>query len=105
VHICAIPMVREQLSWDKTSMTPSSIVQAVRDGLSSMPDSSCLENVGERDNLFDAGLTSLSMIELLVILEERFNIRISDDKLNRDIFSSIERLADFVTRELEGGTP
>jgi acyl carrier protein len=53
-------------------------------------------DLGQYDNLFDHGLTSLETVRVLLAIEERFGIRIPDTLLTQDpqdLFKSLESLA------------
>lgn len=47
-------------------------------------------------DLYDAGLTSLNTVNLLLAIEDRFDIEFPDDLLSRRTFQSIDTLADAV---------
>jgi acyl carrier protein len=50
----------------------------------------------DRDLRDYAEFDSLGLLELLVWLEERFNIAIPDEELQVDRFSSVGKMADYV---------
>ena len=52
-------------------------------------------------DLYEAGLTSLSTVNLMLALEERFNVEFLDRMLKRRTFQSIRSLAEAIA-ELEG---
>jgi acyl carrier protein len=52
-------------------------------------------------DLYEAGLTSLSTVNLMLALEEHFDVEFSDRMLGRKTFASIRSLADAIT-ELKG---
>ena len=52
--------------------------------------------LGEFDDLFAAGLDSLAMVNVLMALEEHFNIEVPDRLLSRRTFSSLHSLASMV---------
>ena len=62
--------------------------------------------IKERDDFFivgnvlgengDLNLTSIEALELLFMLEDKFDITISDDELNLEILKSIDTLTDFI---------
>ena len=58
----------------------------------------------EDSDLYEAGLTSLSTVNLMLALEEHFDVEFSDRMLGRKTFSSIRSLADAIT-ELKGPPP
>jgi acyl carrier protein len=47
-------------------------------------------------DLYNAGLTSLATVGLMLALEEQFNIEFPDSMLSRKTFASIESIADAV---------
>ena len=57
----------------------------------------------EGSDLYQAGLTSLSTVNLMLALEEAFDIEFPDRMLGRKTFGSIRSLADAIA-ELQGGT-
>ena len=52
-----------------------------------------IENLGDSDNLYDAGLTSFASVQLMLALEDRFNVEIPTAMLNRRTFASINAIA------------
>lgn len=53
-------------------------------------------DLGEHDNLFDHGLTSLETVRVLLAIEERFGVHIPDGLLTQDpqeLFKNLESLA------------
>jgi acyl carrier protein len=46
------------------------------------------------------GLDSVDALELVVLVEEKFNIQIPDEDVGRKAFASIDALADYVSGEL-----
>lgn len=76
-----------------------------------MPDQALYDQIGtffsERlnltvsspaEDLFETGvLDSMAFVDLVMHLEQQFDIRISTDELEPDNFRSVVRIADFVT--------
>ena len=58
---------------------------------------------GESD-LYEAGLTSLSTVNLMLALEEHFDVEFLDRMLKRKTFQSMQSLSDAIT-ELRGNAP
>lgn len=54
------------------------------------------------DDLFAAGLQSLHCVRVLLAIEDDFDIEIPQDKIDRELFSTIDNLAAAVTSELGG---
>ena len=55
-----------------------------------------IDSIGDGDDLYEAGLSSLDTIQLMLAIEQ-FNIEIPDEMLNRNLFRSIDALADTIT--------
>ncbi|BCX17347.1 MAG: hypothetical protein KatS3mg117_1029 [Geminicoccaceae bacterium] len=49
--------------------------------------------IGDRDDLWRAGLTSHGSVDLMLALEERFGVEFPDRLLTRQTFRTIEALA------------
>ncbi len=45
-------------------------------------------------NLYEAGLTSLTTVNLMLAIEEAFHVEFQDDLLSRKTFQSIQSLCD-----------
>lgn len=52
-------------------------------------------------DLYDAGLTSLTTVNVMLAIEERFDIEFEDYMLSRATFQSVGSLVDAVTDLLE----
>lgn len=64
-----------------------------------------LENISAADIKDDAslfgeglGLDSIDALELIVLLEKHYNVRITNPEDGRKIFSSINSMADYITK-------
>ncbi len=57
--------------------------------------------LSEDSDLYQAGLTSLSTVNLMLALEEHFNVEFEDRMLGRKTFGSIRSLAEAIA-ELQG---
>lgn len=55
------------------------------------------QELGDSDDLYAAGLTSLTTVNIMLAIEDAFDIEFPDNKLNRKTFDSIESLVDVVT--------
>ena len=60
-----------------------------------------VEQLSDSTDLYEAGLTSLSTVNLMLALEEHFDVEFTDKMLGRKTFSSIASLSDAIT-ELRG---
>ncbi|WP_019905765.1 acyl carrier protein [Methylobacterium sp. 77] len=60
--------------------------------------SETVDAIGEDDNLFDKGLDSFGSVQLMLALEERFNIEFPDNLLNRRSFSTIRIIVETVSK-------
>jgi acyl carrier protein len=56
-------------------------------------------------DLYEAGLTSLSTVNLMLALEEHFDVEFSDRMLGRKTFSSIRALSDAIAELRPPQTP
>lgn len=52
-----------------------------------------VEAVADDQDLFKTGLTSFACVQLLLALEDHFDIEFSDESLSRRTFASIETIA------------
>ncbi|KUZ58964.1 acyl carrier protein [Burkholderia ubonensis] len=55
-----------------------------------------VDTIGDADDLYDAGLSSLDTIQLMLAIERQFDIEIPDEMLNRQLFRSIDALAETI---------
>jgi acyl carrier protein len=60
--------------------------------------------LADDSDLYEAGLTSLSTVNLMLALEEHFDVEFLDRMLGRKTFQSIQSLSDAIT-ELCGSAP
>jgi acyl carrier protein len=49
-------------------------------------------------NLYDAGLTSFASVQLMLALEEEFDIEFPETMLTRHTFASLTNIADAISR-------
>lgn len=63
-----------------------------------------VEQLTDDSDLYEAGLTSLSTVNLMLAIEEHFDVEFLDRMLGRKTFGSIRSLSDAVT-ELRGPAP
>lgn len=57
-----------------------------------------VENVGEEDDLYGAGLTSLATVAVMLALEDKFNVEFPDNMVGRRTFKSINSIAEAITQ-------
>lgn len=60
--------------------------------------------LSDDSDLYEAGLTSLSTVNLMLALEEHFDVEFSDRMLGRKTFASIRALSNAIA-ELRGPVP
>jgi acyl carrier protein len=61
------------------------------------------EEISDTANLFDdCGLDSIAVVDLVLALEEKFNITIAQDQLEMEIFQNLSVLVAFIEK-LRGG--
>ena len=63
-----------------------------------MPGQSSLANVAADADLYDAGLTSMAMVKLMLAVEVAFDIAIPDADLHPDNFRSVGAVEALVSR-------
>lgn len=56
------------------------------------------EGTGSDTDLFDAGLDSMGVMQLLIHLEETHGLRVPEDEITRENFATVGRLADLIRR-------
>ena len=56
--------------------------------------------ISDDTNLFDLGVDSMNMTELVLRIEERFGLMLMPEELSADLFTRYSRLVDFVQRKL-----
>ncbi len=57
-----------------------------------------VDGLAPEADLYEAGLTSLSAVDLMLAIEQSFDLMFPDDALNRRTFSSIGSIAAVVER-------
>lgn len=60
-----------------------------------------VEQLADDSDLYNAGLTSLATVGVMLALEEEFDIEIPDSMLGRKTFASIQSIAN-VVNQLKG---
>ena len=58
------------------------------------------EDISASDPLFGdgLGLDSIDALELIVLMEREYNIKITDPKEGKDIFQSVDTMADYISK-------
>jgi acyl carrier protein len=59
-----------------------------------------VDTLGDHDDLYDAGLSSMGAVQLMLEVEDTFDIRIPEQLLSRGLFQSIGSLANALGRLL-----
>ena len=55
-----------------------------------------VDGLKDDGDLYEAGLTSLTTVNLMLALEDHFNVEFADNMLSRKTFASIESLAEAI---------
>ncbi|MEO3712759.1 acyl carrier protein [Roseateles flavus] len=83
------------------STTTTEISQTLKACLSGLAQGgSEVDLVNEDTNLFDVGIDSMNMTELVLRIEEHFGLMLMPEELSADLFTRYSRLVDFVQRKL-----
>ncbi len=61
-----------------------------------------VDKVGDEDDLYDLGMTSFASVQLMLALEEAFDIEFPERMLNRKTFQSIASIDRSVTELVSG---
>ena len=64
-----------------------------------------IDKLGENEDLYDAGMTSHATVNVMLALENHFDIEFPDSMLSRKTFASIESIAEAVAGFLHGELP
>jgi len=59
--------------------------------------------LGDESDLFAAGMTSHASVNLMLALEDAFDLEFPDSMLRRDVFSSVDAISEAIA-ELQGVT-
>ncbi|HXF80985.1 MAG TPA: acyl carrier protein [Usitatibacter sp.] len=62
-------------------------------------------NLSDESDLYEAGLTSLSTVNVMLALEEHFDVEFQDQMLGRKTFGSIRALGEAIARLLPAASP
>lgn len=57
-----------------------------------------VDNLSEADDLYNAGLTSLATVAVMLALEDKFNVEFPDSLIGRRTFKSIDSIAEAITQ-------
>ncbi len=75
--------------------TQASLVPEIREILTQHGRMS-VEPLSEADDLYNAGLTSLATVAVMLALEDKYNVEFPDSMIGRRTFKSIESIADAI---------
>ncbi len=56
------------------------------------------QDLGTGDDLYNAGLTSLATVAVMLALEDKFNVEFPDTMIGRRTFKSIDSIAEAITK-------
>lgn len=73
------------------------VSESIRSILSEHAKLSCdISGLHDDADLYDAGLTSLNTVNVMLALEEEFDVEFDDEMLVRSTFQSVSSLADAI---------
>jgi acyl carrier protein len=55
-----------------------------------------VDTLGDSDDLFAAGMSSLNSVNLMLALEDHFDVEFPNEQLNRQTFESIDAIAEAI---------
>ena len=71
--------------------------QRLRDCIKAIQTNVSLDGLSDTDSLLDAGvLDSLAIMRLVLILQERFKVKIDMEEIHPENFDSVTRIAEFL---------
>lgn len=84
-------------------MEKHEIIATIKDILKdSLKDTIVVDEIGAETNLIEEiRLDSIQAMEILLQVEEKFDIMIDDDDLNKALFSSMSSLSDYIMKKLQ----
>ena len=77
--------------------TQASLIPEIRDILNQHGRMS-VDKLNAEDDLYNAGLTSLATVAVMLALEDRFNVEFPDTMVGRKTFKSMESIAEAITQ-------
>ncbi|ABM34345.1 acyl carrier protein [Paracidovorax citrulli] len=84
-----------------THTTRTEIGQTLKACLTELTQGSAEAGLIQEDtNLFDIGIDSMNMTDLVLRIEERFGLTLAPEDLSADLFTRFSRLVDFVQGKL-----
>lgn len=85
------------MALDPTPPARDDVVAAIKSSLLAVLGSTASTDLIDDDtNLFDIGIDSMNMTELLLDLEQRFGLTLAPEDLSADLFLRFYNLASFV---------
>jgi acyl carrier protein len=57
-----------------------------------------IQGLSDQDDLYNAGLTSFASVQMMLAIEEEFDIEFPEEMLTRRTFSSLASIADAVSK-------
>ncbi len=77
--------------------TDTELVPSIRDILN-QHGRMAVDALSEADDLYNAGLTSLATVAVMLALEDKFNVEFPDTMVGRKTFKSIESIVEAITQ-------
>lgn len=83
-------------------MLRKDVAEKVKEIIVGVLDNVCrVEDIEGTNLITELGINSIDAMEILVLVEEEFEIRIEDEDLNADLLQSIDSLTDYITARCE----
>jgi len=78
------------------------IVRYIRQKIAEMLENETLGEMDVHEKIRDAGMDSLKVVQLIVHIEERFEVAFGDEELVIDYFATIDQFAENVAAKRAG---
>ena len=92
------------MTTDNQTSFAQEVKDVVRKELATMDNLPPIDDLDD-DEALEAVLDSISMLELVAVLEDRYSVRVAEHDMGWENFSSINNIAEFLTRKTAATNP
>jgi len=87
---------------EKSSMKKREIISTLQDRIAKDILNLPGKTIGIEEPLISSGLIdSFSLVDLSILIEDVFKVRVDDTELNSDVFDSLDQLADLILSRIQ----